>query len=330
MKTFIQVVVALFFFIALTPDIFSQTSYNKLVPNLTAFSHNSDISLKPDKQSSEKLSSLVFSFDYSSNTNTFGNFNQFVRQPSYSPSVTLFSGFNFDIGIFGNIISNSNDSLDAATYETDILAGYNINLLKDKLVIYPGYSHSFYSKNSGFLKSAYTDNFQLSIYYQDKYLSAGVSNSYLTGKDNMFTSLLYTGILLEKENFIFKNSIAGFYPEIDLNFGDYEYLNSYYFNQYPVLLLDYMQTRDIRALYFLRNRFPNISDEEIISYFADKYSEDNFKLTSVGLVFPFEYMIGNFSVNLSLMVIFPVNMPEYLDNSTEVYFSTGLSYMIGF
>ncbi len=116
----------------------------------------------------DDLSTIMISFDYSSNTNTFGNFNQFIRQPSYSPSINFFSKINLDIGLTRYSVANSDDSLTSSTYELDMNIGYNIYLFKDKVLLYPGYSRFFYSKNSGSLKSMFSDNIQLRVCILEK------------------------------------------------------------------------------------------------------------------------------------------------------------------
>ncbi len=292
--------------------------------------HSTVHKLKKEDPAAKELSSLFFAFDYSSNTATFGNFNQFVKQPSYAPSVTFFSAYHFDLGLTGNIIANSDDSLDMATYELDMNAGYSLSFLDEKLVIYPAYSHFFYSENSGFLKSAFSNSFQLSAYYTGTWFSSGIAANYLTGDYKTFFGTIYAGPLLDKENLLFRNSLFSFTPEVDLNFGDYEYLNTYYFSEYPSLLISELKRKDFKELVILRVINPDMSQQEIIDYFAKKYAEDNFKLTSVGLLFPVNYTIGKFSYNVGVMIYFPVNMPDYLDSSTQVYFNAGISYMIDF
>ena len=106
---------------------------------------------------------LMSAFDFSSNTNTLGTFNQFVKQPSYAISFTYFSKYNFDTGLSGLITANSDDSLQLSTTELDLFAGYSFYLFDRKLTIYPSYTHFIFSSNTGSLKSLFSDNVQLGI-----------------------------------------------------------------------------------------------------------------------------------------------------------------------
>ena len=285
-----------------------------------------------NKQDDIGTSMLLATFDYSSNTNTLGNFNQFVRQPSYSPSVNYFSKHGFDLGITGVLTDNSDDSLDASTLELDLTAGYSLYLFNNHLIIYPSFSHFFYSNNAGSLKSLFSDNLQLGITYTNDKLTLGNSSNLMLGSAKTFMTTFYFSLSFEKEELFFDNTILSFQPEVDVNFGDYEYLNNYYFDYFrenPRLMLNFLTRRDYYDLWLLKRRNPEITTGEIIDYLIEKKSEDHFKATSFGMIFPLYYMIGNFSMNLSTMIYFPLGMPDYLDAATQVYFIAGISYAFG-
>ncbi len=284
-------------------------------------------------QGNIKTSMLFATFDYSSNTNTLGNFNQFVRQPSYSPSVNFFSRYGFDLGVAGVLTNNSDDSLEASTLELDVTAGYSLYLFNNRLTIYPSYSHFFYSGNTNSLKSLFSDNIQLGVTYTDNILILGNTSGYMFGEQKTFTTTFYFSLDLEKEDFLITNSMVVFQPEMDINFGDYKYLNDYYFDYFrenPRLMLDFLTRRDYYDLWLLKRRNPDITTDEIIDYLIEKKSEDHFKATSFGIILPLYYMIGSFSVNLSTLIYFPIGMPDYLDSSAQVYFLAGVSYAFGF
>ncbi len=286
------------------------------------------------KEPGDVSTSMLFaSFDYASNTNTLGNFNQFVKQPSYSPSVQYFSKYGFDLGLAGMLTANSDDSLESSTLELDLSAGYSLYLLENSLVIYPSYSHFFYSRNSGSLKSLFSDNIQLGIIYINKILTVGNTSNYMLGSEKTFMTTFYLSLNFQKEDFLFKNSLLGFQPELDLNLGNYEYLNDYYFDYFrenPLLMLDFLTRRDYYDLWLLRRRNPDITADEIIDYLIEKKSEDHFKATSFGMIFPLNYIVGNLLFNLSTIIYFPLGMPDYLDASTQVFFMAGISYTFGF
>ena len=92
-KAFPYFFTTIFMMCCLNLKITSQDTYSRPLVFLSGFQEkNVDNFKNPDDVST---SMILSSFDYSSNTNTLGNFNQFVRQPSYSPSVNYFSGYGF-------------------------------------------------------------------------------------------------------------------------------------------------------------------------------------------------------------------------------------------
>jgi len=330
-KAFTYIFTFIFMMCCLNMKITSQDTYSRPAKSLSGFPVKNVNNFKNPEDVS---TSMIFtSFDYSSNTNTLGNFNQFVRQPSYSPSVSYFSRYGFDLGVTGVLTDNSDDSLEASTMELDLTAGYSLYLFDSRLIIYPSYSHFFYSSNTGSLKSLFSDNMQLGITYMNKILTLGNTSNYMLGSEKTFMTTFFTSLNAEKEDFLLRNSLIVFQPELDINFGDYEYLNNYYldyFREHPLQMLDFLTLKDYYELRLLRRGNPDITTDEIIDFLIEKKSEDQFKATSFGIIFPLYYMIGNFSLNLSTMIYFPLGMPDYLDSSTQVYFIAGVSYTFGF
>ena len=281
------------------------------------------------------FSSLLLSFNYSSNTNTFGNFSQFVRQPFYSPSVTFISEYGFDISAIGYWIENSDDSLTGVSNEYDLSVGYNFQITK-KLYIYPGYSRYFHDDKSNTLKSAFDDNFNLYIYYQSRRFINGLSANYLLGKDNTFYLSFQSSIILSKENILFRNSSLDFQPTFDINFITRSYYESNFWeilkssSGYRDFLYDYPDIR--RKFINLRNTFPNLTNLEILNIISLDYIEkkEEFTLNTIGVYFPVSHMAGNFIIDFSLLAYFPFNQPEYFNDEIQVFFDLGITYMINF
>ena len=282
-----------------------------------------------------RFSSLLLSFNYSSNTNTFGNFSQFVKQPFYSPSVTFISKYGFDISLMGYWIENSDDSLTGITNEYDFSLGYNFQISK-KLNIYPGYSHYFHDDNSNTLKSVFDDNFSLYIYYQSKRFFNGLSANYLLGDDNAFYLSFQNSIILSKENIFFKNSNLDFQPTVDINFSTQSYYETYFWeilkssSSYRDFFNDYPEIR--RKYIILRDAYPDLTGTQILNVISLDYTEkkEEFTLSNIGVYFPVSYMVGNFIFDANMFIYFPVNQPDYLDDKVQVFFDLGITYMINF
>jgi hypothetical protein len=276
---------------------------------------------------------LLFSADYASNTNVLGNFNTTIRQPSYSPSLSFFSKWGVDISLLGYAVNNSDDSLENFTAELDLILGYTFEPVKN-LIIYPGYSHFTYSGNSNSLKSIFSDNFHLDIDYAFKYLDFGLSTGYFTGKQHTFYAQARAFAMLSFDHVIFRNGFLSLQPGIDLNFGDYEYLNLYYLDELMenTEFSNYLLLYPAIRRYVIRQKMhnPDLTKEQILESFLREKAEDTFKFTSAGFNLPISYMIGNFSLNAGIYAFIPVNQPDYLDDGIQYFVNIGLNYMLVF
>ncbi len=283
-----------------------------------------------DDETSLNYSSLIFSFDYSSNTNTFGNFNTGSAQPFYSPSVSFFSKSGFDISILPAFIDNSDVTSTEMTSELDLMAGYNFHPAKN-LSIYPGYTHIFYSKNSYSLKSVISDIIQMDMTYQLNWYSPSLSVSYLIGKKNTFYASLENSFSIDFEKVPGKNALLSLQPGFDLNFSDINYYND-------LLLTDYLNSAVINYLVERwLTRFPWLTDEQIKTRLYNYELQQNpnifdeqYSLTTISLMLPVYYMTGNFSFNLTLYSSVPVNESEFLSSDIQFYLNAGVSYSIDF
>ena len=278
-------------------------------------------------------SSVFLSFYYSSNTNTFGRFSQFVKQPSYSPSLTYFSRYGFDISGTGYWIENSDDSLSRTTSELDLSAGYYFEVISN-LTLYAGYSHFFYNEKSNTLKSEFTDNISLYTYYQLKKFHSGVSANYLLGSSNTFYFTVHNSLTLSREKVFMRNSSIYFYPGIDISFSTQQYYVNYFWeslNASSSLRNFLRENPDIRTRYFdLQITNPDLTNTEILNIISQDFIEEKeeFRLSNIGLYFPVSYWAGNFILDFTLLTYFPVNQPDYFDDNIQVYFNLGISYFI--
>ena len=279
---------------------------------------------------------IISSFDYSSNTTTYGRVNTLVKQPSYSPGIIFFSKHGFDVSGLLYVLGNSDSTFENTTNEFDIMLGYEWEAFKN-FIIYPSYSHFFYSKNSDFFKSGFSDNIQLDIDYSIKFFNTGVSGNYLFGENNTGLISFRNSLLIEKEDFILKNLYVAIQPGVDLTWGDQTYFSNEIIDklkenpeQTREILKDYLSSsKVIDEIRKLRKIYPNLEYwDRVIIYINNQYEElQNFNLNAISLNLPAFFMIGShFSLMFNLMYYKPINTPEYVDNSWKLYWSTGISF----
>lgn len=274
---------------------------------------------------------LMFSADYASNSEVLGTFSNAAKQPSYAPSVTFISKWGADFSLTGYAIGNSDDSLDSFTGEVDLMLGYNWEPVKG-LVLYPSYTHFWYSENANSLKSIFRNDFHLDVDYTYKFINLGASAGFYTGTQHTFYAGIHNSYPLALNRVFGKNDGLSLQPGVDLNFGDYEYLNLYYLNKlednrtflYYLLLNPTIR----RYVYQERQKNPSLSREEILTDYLETKAQDQIKLTSVGISLPVSYIIGNFSINAGFYAYIPVNQPDYLGNEVQYFFDVGITYLL--
>jgi len=164
---------------------------------------------------------IMFSVDYSTNTNMPDNINTDVRQPSLSPSVGIISKYGFDFLMAGSVTDNSDDSLQGFSAEMDLMLGYNFDRIKN-LVIYPSYTRFVYSNNAGVFNTIFDNEFRIDANYSFKVVNIGLSAGYLTGRQNTFYSVVSNSYFLTIDRLLSQNATLALQPGIDLNFGNYE------------------------------------------------------------------------------------------------------------
>lgn len=278
-------------------------------------------------------SSLMFSFDYASNTNLMGNFNAVTRQPSLSPALSFFSKWGPDISVLGYFVDNSDDSLEHFTSELDLMLGYSIKPV-EKLTLYPSYSHYFYSKNSNSLKSMFSDEIRMDIDYTEKFFSLGASTGYFLGEQHAFYLTLRNYYTVDFDQFLFREGWLSIQPGIDANFGSYEYLNLYYLEKlsedpwFYTYLLSYPVIR--RYVWYEKMQNPGMTTREILDNYLMDIAQDNFKLTSLSINLPAYFMLGKFGINLGLTIIIPFGQPDYMSDDVQLFVDVGLSYSLMF
>lgn len=271
---------------------------------------------------------LLLSVDYFTNANP-NNINTGIRQPSFSPSLSYISRFGFDLSLAGSFLGNSDDDYEHYTSELDLIVGYHLALCK-QLTLYPSYGHYFHSSNSNPLKAFFADELRLDADYQIRILDAGISAGYIMGKRNTFYMEAHVSHTFTLDRLLFKNDDFSFFPGIDVNFGDYEYLNMYFLDELTAdgSFYDYLSNFPLVRRYVLRQLLlnPGTTRTEILyNYFAEK-AGDSFKLTSLSLNMPLYYMIGNIGISAGVYVFVPINQPDYLSDDVQFYVNAGLSY----
>jgi hypothetical protein len=120
-------------------------------------------------------------------------------------------------------------------------------------------------------------------------------------------------------------------PGIDVNFGNYEYLNLVYLDQtrqnpdfYDYLMDNSPALRKYISREIIKN--PGTTPEEIIDRILEERAQDQFKITSVTFGLPLFYMIKDLGINIGLYLFIPVNQPDYMSGKAVFYFNAGLSY----
>lgn len=295
------------------------------------------------KDDSTKFNSLMAGFDYSSNSSSYGRFGS-VKQPSYSSYVSFFSSRNFNLGVSGMAIDNTDSTATKFTYQYSLTAGYDLELGK-LFTLSTLYSHNIYSKNSYSLNSIYNNEIMGGIDFNWKSVYANSSVYFLMGDKNEWMNSFNAGFNVNINNVFFKGHSISIMPDVNAIMSNQQYYNQYAYKTYWYLVLIAKRRPDItiQKLYNNPEQFPSLwsflnnpkyprrlkefsqLDRDLI--ISDLFNvKSAYNLSSISFTLPIYYNIGNFSMNFVYSATFPMNLPEYLDNSTIHYFSAGLTY----
>ncbi len=288
----------------------------------------------PDNQNAKPKSFGLLSFDYISNSNVPGLASPDIRQPTFSPSAGFFSRWGADITIQGSFTGNSDDSLENYTSELDLILGFTIKPFKN-LTLYPSYSRFAYSRNSSDLYTMFSNDFRIDVDYAYKFITLGLSSGYYQGNRSTFYTTVFNHYRIQTEKLFSPEGTLMLVPGLDLNFGDYEYLNLYYLDElrenplfYAYLLYNYPALR--RYVFLKLREDPSLTRQEVVDDYLEEQAQESIRLTSIYLYLPAYYMIGNWGVSIGLSLIIPVNQPEYLSDDVQFLFNAGVSYTLNF
>lgn len=284
----------------------------------------------------DTLNLFLFSTDYSSNTKSFGNTLEDIKQPNFTTSINFISEHNFDISFSSVITKNADSTYTNESYEYDIMLGYNFNLNK-KLSIYPSYTHLFHSKNSFALKSLFSDIFETDIYYSTKNFNSSLTYEYLIGTKNMSFACIQGAYEIEIKDFLIKNSLTNIQLGFYINYSDINHYNKFIYdswdtesfltyltNNYPLLALSYER---MFVEYGLTE-----AKEDFYTTIANKTDIFNtsYKISSIDFYIPIYYSLGNFMFNFITFLSVPVTQNDFLEQSSTFFFNAGISYGLSF
>lgn len=315
------------------------------------YTNASLVSKDTTDSSKENVTSVIAGSNYSTNTNTFGRFDKFTSQPSFSPYVTYLSRYKFDVGAVGYFIGNSDANSTGTTSELDLQAGYTWEL-GSVFSVNPTYTHFFYSSNSGVLKKSYSDLVQLNLDADVSWWNNTISARYLWGEYDEIDLSAQTGVNITLSNVIWRGNSLVFGPLVELNLsninyyryisGDYKFLREYAAAYPDATVNDLIYDLENSPRRFIRRLAARIDSTRILKKRLNLLEVDgNFvisqlfntqkelKISNLGLTLPLYYYAGNFVFTASFAAYKPYNQPKIFGNDWTTYFEVGLSYTFG-
>lgn len=293
-----------------------------------------------------KISSLLIGADYSSNTNTFGRVNNYVKQPNYSPYLSFYHKSGLFVNSNLNLVGNSDTTSSKITTEFNLMGGIDWRL-SNVFTITPGFSHYFYEKQSTSLSSLYNNYAEVNLQAQTKHWSGSISAGYLWGyidevDVNAQTSVLFTiNHIFSKDDYFTIEPMVGAYINNPNYYSKLFYFLGEYANNHPDarkgnLVADLYNIRNMESeVRYLRQYFrshPGLGKMTLnlipngVPIYDVLNSKNVFTVSSLIFSLPVSYTIGGFSANFNFSLLKPVNQPFYLPNDVVTYFTAGVSY----
>ncbi len=224
-------------------------------------------------------------------------------------------------GLYGDLTGYWNSDLEPNYNPTIINAGY-MGSLFDHLNYIASYEHYFYANPNG-IDYPLTNAFDLTTYYDFKFIAAGVDYSFLFGTEaahrirpNIFSTIAFNTVGIFDE--------ISLYPSLSMLVGNQ---NIYYLSE------NYQAVRGIIRKIGLR-RFLIIyrNDPELIENLVYQEEITNvFGIMNYSFSVPVNFRIGHFSFSAGYFLNIPVALPgEEIDISPNHYFNLMALYFIPF
>ncbi len=289
-------------------------------------------SLKPE------YNSLFFTFDYSTQTKTFGVINDDVKQPNYSAGIGFFSKHNFDISVQSTFTKNADTSFTKTSIEIDFMAGYSFRP-NENFTIYPSYTHIEYKKSISPLLSAFSDIAQLSLYYDKGVYFGGLSSNVLFGDKNMFYLSMQNALGVYFDDFLFKNSLLSIQLEFDVIFSDKNYYNKIIYDLWnQEEFLSWVDEEfPLRTYLVVRSGVENYGLDATKEWFHTTLNENDksvfgpsYNITSLSFMLPVYYSVGQFMFNFTTFLVIPTTTTSFYKQNTQLLFNVGIAYNLNF
>ncbi len=301
------------------------------------------LSVSSNAQSTEKKStikdksSLEIGFDYSSNYDFYGIFNNFNSQPNSSPSIYYSGVSGLSLSASGFFVTNGNASSSSkTTSEYNLMGGWDFSLWNNALNISPSYSHFFFSSGAATAKSMYTDQAELDLSGSFKWFRPSITADYLSGLKNALNLNINSGFNIKWNNVFARGNSLEFEPEIGTNYGDLSY--SALLARKLLLVLVPLRTKygdnitiqQLETNGAISKKSPLHKQLAILNptatlgeIFTPIYK---YKINSIYLNFPLTYTLKNLTLYSELNISKPLNLPGYMLSQTVVFFSAGIAY----
>jgi hypothetical protein len=285
----------------------------------------------PENNNEDNEDYFLLFFDFTNNSDFTGKLNKNLGHPAFSGTAAYFSPYGFDITASGITTGNSDEYLSSYTGELDLSAGYNLALSKS-FSLYPSYTRFLYGKKASSLQKTFSNEVHVDLQYDYKFLTIDLTPGFYWGNYRTFYTTLRNYYTFNLSNVFFRNNLLSFQQGYDLNFGNYEYLNRFYYNELlkdRSLLFVLLQSDEILS-YVIKTRraHPELTFYRIITDYLDTKAEDNFKLTSFVIYESVSWYVGDACVNLGIYGYKPLKTPDYLQNDFQFYFNLGISLSI--
>ncbi|MCX6221345.1 MAG: hypothetical protein NTZ69_10185 [Bacteroidia bacterium] len=285
----------------------------------------------------EEKSNLRIGIDYSSNYNAFGLFENFTAQPNSSASVNYFGKRGLALSVSGLLISNNNTATKSkGSQEVDLAGGWNFGIWDNAVLINPSISHFFYSASAATAKSLFTDQTELEILGSFRWFKPSFTADYLFGKSKALNINLMLGFETKFENLFGKGNNLQFTPGLGTNYGDLSYSMFFSKNLFQYLLplrtrygdnITIQQLETNGAIPKLKAVDKQLSYLNPTATLGQIFETTNsYRINSIDLMLPLVYYLKNLSINSSVNVVKPMNVPGYIQSKTVFYFSAGVSY----
>ena len=223
-------------------------------------------------------------------------------------------------GLYSDLMYTNYISADTLSYDTDIQLGFQKYFFNDIVDIDLNYTYHKFSGMDDFKGLDYNHTINISSGFNYKFLRIYADGVFYLDNENYFTDIGLS-LLLDFENFIFKNDYIFIMPTLSVSYGTDYWLYDIYEPYVENILLPILEYRGYPV--------NNLSTQDVIERYLERngLNTNTFTYQGIDFLIPITYGIGGVSATFAWMYNIPSDKVKEFGLRDQSGYIISLSYI---